>query len=204
MFVSAPARPSAATAGLCTLVWEESRLPTDHFSMSPAPPPEMSRMSRDVTNVTKVVLSQRAPAADYRHGHSAHATPGTPTPSLVHHLVTRPPVQLSSMNVEACVPVHRCAEPAVSNLACAGRAAAPPHTCSVVERPGWCLAPAPSYLQSESRLCSQHSQHSTQQTYHHIVISSYHQSPGYTAAAVGNTANNLSRATLPPKICPSI
>ena len=117
-----------------------------------------------------MVLSQRAPAADYRHGHSAHATPGTPTPSLVHHLVTRPPVQLSTMNVEACVPVHRCAEPAVSNLACAGRAAAPPHTCSVVERPGWCLAPAPSYLQSESPLPS--AQHTTNiSSYRHIVIS---------------------------------
>ena len=124
--------------------------------------------TRDVTNVTKVVLSQRAPAADYRHGHSAHATPGTPTPSLVHHLVTRPPVQLSTMNVEACVPVHRCAEPAVSNLACAGRAAAPPHTCSVVERPGWCLAPAPSYLQSESPLPSASTAHNK-----HIIISSY-------------------------------
>ena len=148
---------------------------------------------------TAVVLSQRAPTENYRHGHSAHATPGRPSPSLVHHLHDQASCAIvHGSNDECCIMIPVSADVLCpryqTELVSAGQQ--PPHTCSGGE--AWCLAPAPSYLQGESRP-QQHSA-STQQTYHHIVISSYHQSPG-DAAAVGNTANNPSLATLPAKEC---
>ena len=139
--------------------------------------PALSRVSRCHDVTTAVVLSQRAPTENYRHGHSAHATPGRPSPSLVHHLHDQASCAIvHGSNDECCITIPVSADLLCpryqTELVSAGQQ--PPHTCSVVvERPGAWLRLRHIFRVSHGRSSTApaHSKHIIISSYRHIVIS---------------------------------